>query len=39
MLRERIFDGSVIIAMNYGLNAATEFRNKVLEECGYVASV
>ena len=33
MLREWIVDGAKIIAANYGLNAATKFRSKVLEEC------
>ena len=39
MLREWIVDGAEIIAANYGLNAATEFGNKVLEECVRVAAV
>ena len=39
MLSESIVDGAEIIAANYGLNTATEFRNKVLEECVCVAAV
>ena len=39
MLREWKVDGAKIIAANYGLNAATEFRNKVLEECICVAAI
>ena len=37
--REWIVDGAEIIAANYGLNAATEFGNRVLEECVCVAAV
>ena len=38
-LREWIVDGAEIIAANYGLNAATEFGNKVLEKCIRIAAV
>ena len=37
MLRELIIDGAEIITVNYWLNAVSEFRHKVLEECGHVA--
>ena len=39
MLREWIANRSEIIAAHYGLNAAIEFGNKVLEECICVAAV
>ena len=39
MLGEWIVDGAEIIASNYRLNAATEFGNKVLEECVCVAAI
>ena len=39
ILREWKVDGPEIIVANYGLNAATELENKVLEECGCVAAV
>ena len=39
MLKEWIVDSAEIIDANYGLNTATEFGNKIMEESIRVAAV